>query len=116
MRGESHIRMHFSRGIRHAKRVSPAEAVARDPDAGRTRCRSQVVDGCLEQGFDHLGAVLSNELRAVEVGVVQVRRRGGAVEQVWGDGEKAGAREGVDKARMSISHCTTLKERKNNLV
>lgn len=60
--------------------------------------------------------MLSNELRTVEVGVVQVRRRGGAVEQVWGDGEKAGAREGVDEATMSISHCTTVQKREDSLV
>lgn len=89
--------MHLARGIGHAERVPSAEAVARDADAGRARRGPQVGDGRLEQRLNDLGAVPRNEFRRVVAGVVEVRRCGRAVEEVWGDGEEAGAGEGVDE-------------------
>lgn len=78
--------------------IPTPEAVARDGHLGGPGLVAQVVDRGRDLGVSHLGRVVLQELRRVEVGVVQIGRGGLAIEQVWSDRQEAGASEAVRKS------------------
>lgn len=87
-----------SGGVDEAKRVPPAKAVARDGQRRVVEAGLEERDGGVDDGVGDVGAVGGQEGGGVEGGVVEVRGRGLAGEEVRGDGEVAGPGEGVGQS------------------
>lgn len=80
MRCERYIRLERPRRVDEAERVPPAKAVARDCHPGHVEGGSHVREGSVDDGIRHVRTVGRQERGGVEGGVVEIRRRGLAVE------------------------------------